>query len=100
MTHTLTSTTSTQAVVNHQLEGFFARDLPVVLADYAPDAVMIVPGGVLRGVQDIRPFFQALVAEFSKADAAAWPSRQCRCGRSSVQEEPCAATKCDASRGG
>ena len=48
---TLTSAASTtQAVVNHHLERFAALDLPGVVADYAPDAVMIVPAGVLRGV--------------------------------------------------
>ena len=46
---TLTSPTSTtQAVVNHHLERFAALDLQGVVADYAPDAVMIVPAGVLR----------------------------------------------------
>lgn len=65
----LTSTTSTQAVVSHHLEGFFARDLEGVLADYAPDAVMIVPTGVLRGVDEISPFFQALIVEFAKPGA-------------------------------
>jgi uncharacterized protein (TIGR02246 family) len=63
---TLTSATSTQAVVTHHLEGSFAHDLQAVLADYAPDAVMIVPTGVLRGVNEIRPFFEALIVEFSQ----------------------------------
>ena len=64
---TLTSATSTtQAVVHHHLERFVALDLQGVLADYAPDAVMIVPTGVLRGVQEITPLFQNLLAEFAK----------------------------------
>jgi uncharacterized protein (TIGR02246 family) len=66
---TLASATSTQAVVTHHLEGFFAHDLQAVLADYAPDAVMIVPTGVLRGVNEIRPFFEALIVEFSQPGA-------------------------------
>ena len=38
---TLTSATpTTQAVVNHHLERFTALDLPGVVADYAPDAVL------------------------------------------------------------
>jgi ketosteroid isomerase-like protein len=57
---TLTSVTSTtQAVVNHHLERFAALDLQGVVADYAPDAVMIVPTAVLRGVQEITPLFQS-----------------------------------------
>ena len=67
---TLTSTTSTtQAVVHHHLERFVALDLQGVLADYAPDAVMIVPTGVLRGVQEITPLFQSLLAEFAQPGA-------------------------------
>ena len=50
---TLTSATSTtQAVVNHHLERFAALDLQGVVADYAPDAVMIIQDGVLRGVDE------------------------------------------------
>ena len=67
---TLTSATSTtQAVVNHHLERSAALDLQGVVADYAPDAVMIVPTGVLRGVQEITPLFANLVAEFAKPGA-------------------------------
>ena len=66
---TLTSAASPQAVVTHHLEGFFARDLRAVVAGYAPDAVMIVPTGVLRGVNERRPFFEALIVEFSQPGA-------------------------------
>jgi ketosteroid isomerase-like protein len=70
---TLTSappaTSTTQAVVNHHLERFAALDLQGILADYAPDAVMIVPTGVLRGVREISPLFENLVAEFAKPGA-------------------------------
>ena len=67
---TLTSETSTtEAVVNPHLERFAALDLQGVVADYAPDAVMIVPTGVLRGVHEITPLFQNLFAEFAKPGA-------------------------------
>ena len=67
---TINSATSTaQAVVNHHLEGFLALDVQGVMADYAPDAVMIVPTGVLHGADEIRPLFQNLFAEFAKPGA-------------------------------
>jgi len=66
---TLTLATSTRAVVDHHLAAFFANDLHGVVADYAPDAVMIVPSGVLRGVHEITPLFQSLFAEFAKPGA-------------------------------
>jgi ketosteroid isomerase-like protein len=66
---TLTSATSTQAIVEHHLAAFFANDLQGVVADYAPHAVMIVPSGVLRGVHEITPLFQGLFSEFAKPGA-------------------------------
>jgi ketosteroid isomerase-like protein len=67
---TLTSAASTtEAVVGHHLDCFYALDLQGVVADYAPDAVMIVPTGVLRGVPEIMPFFRNFLAEFAQAGA-------------------------------
>ena len=67
---TLTSGTSTtQAVVGHHLECFYALDPEGVVADYAADAVMIVPTGVLRGAHEIKPFFTTFLAEFAKPGA-------------------------------
>ena len=67
---TLTSATSTtQAVVNHHLERFAALDMQGVMADYARDAILIVPTGVLRGANQITPLFQDLFAEFAKPGA-------------------------------
>lgn len=61
--------TSTEAVVNHHLQAFAAGDLLGVVADYAADAVMIVPTGVLRGVDAITPLFKTMIAEFAKPGA-------------------------------
>jgi len=51
------------------VRSFGERDLDGVLADYSSDAVLFVPGGPLRGHAAIKPFFQALVSEFSKPGA-------------------------------
>src|SRR5262249_61193418 len=64
-----TISTTTEAVVNNHLQRFFEGDLQGVVSDYAPDAVLIVPTGVLRGVDGIRPLFEALIAEFAKPGA-------------------------------
>jgi len=66
---TLTSATSTQAVLEHHLQCFGAGDLPGILADYAPDAVMFTPSGVLRGPDGMAPLFQGFFAEFAKPGA-------------------------------
>jgi ketosteroid isomerase-like protein len=61
---------STKDVLNNHLKYFGAGDLKAILSDYAPDAVMFTPDGVLRGVEAIRPLFQRLIGEFGKPGTA------------------------------
>jgi ketosteroid isomerase-like protein len=58
--------TSTSDVLNRHLKSFAENDVEAVLADYSPDAVLFVPGGPLKGPNEIKPLFQALVSEFRK----------------------------------
>jgi len=60
----------TKNVIDRHLKSFNQGDLKGVLADYAPGAVMFTPNGLLRGVDEIRPLFQAMIAEFGKPGAA------------------------------
>lgn len=60
---------STRNVIDSHLKCFIERDLGGTLADYAPGAVLFTPDGPLRGVDAIRPFFQALLSEFGKPGA-------------------------------
>lgn len=57
---------STSDVLDRHLKAFAEHDLDGVLADYSPDAVLFVPTGPLKGPDAIKPFFQALIAEFAK----------------------------------
>jgi ketosteroid isomerase-like protein len=61
--------TSTKDVVEHHLKCFGERDLKGVLSDYSPGVVFFTADGPLRGVDAIRPLFQAMIAEFSKPGA-------------------------------
>src|SRR4051812_15290102 len=61
--------TRTKDIIDHHLSAFAARDLKGVLSDYAPGAVFFTQNGVLKGVEAIRPLFQAMIAEFSKPGA-------------------------------
>jgi len=61
---------STKEVVDNHLKSFGERDLQGVLSDYGPGAVLFTPEGPLRGIGAIRPFFQAMLAEFGKPGAA------------------------------
>jgi ketosteroid isomerase-like protein len=61
---------STKDVLDHHLKCFGAGDLTGILADYAPDAVLFTPDRPLRGVEAIKPLFQAMFAEFAKPGAS------------------------------
>src|SRR4030095_10131980 len=61
--------TSTKEVIDHHLRAFAERDLQGVLSDYAASAVFFTQNGPLRGVDAIRPLFQAMIAEFGKPGA-------------------------------
>ena len=60
---------STKDVLDHHLKCFAEGDLKGVLSDYALDAVLFTRDRPLRGVDAIRPLFQALIAEFGKPGA-------------------------------
>ena len=61
---------STKDVVGRHLEFFGKGDLKGILSDYAPEAVLFTPDGPLNGADAIRPFFQAMIAEFGKPGSA------------------------------
>jgi ketosteroid isomerase-like protein len=61
----MTPLVSTKDVIDHHLKCFGERDLQGILSDYAPDAVMFTANGALRGVDAIRPLFEAMIAEFA-----------------------------------
>ena len=61
---------STRSVIDNHLKCFGEGDVEGILSDYEPDAVLFTPKGPLRGVEAIRPLFEAMVAEFRKPGAA------------------------------
>ena len=60
---------STNDVIDRHLEFFGKGDLNGILSDYGAGAVLFTPDGPLRGADAIRPFFQAMIAEFAKPDS-------------------------------
>jgi ketosteroid isomerase-like protein len=61
---------STKDVLDHHLKCFGEGDLEGILSDYAPGAILFTPDGLLRGVDAIRPLFQAMIAGFGKPGSA------------------------------
>ena len=57
---------STKDVLDHHVACFGAGDLAGILSDYASDAVLFTPDGPLKGPNAIRPFFEAMLAEFGQ----------------------------------
>ena len=61
---------STKDVFDHHVKCFGEGNLQALLADYAPGAILFTPDGPLKGPDAIRPFYQALIAEFGKPGTA------------------------------
>jgi ketosteroid isomerase-like protein len=57
---------STAEVLARHQQTFGASDVPGVLADYAPDAIMFTPNGTVKGTEALRSTFETLFAEWSK----------------------------------
>ena len=60
---------STKDVLEHHMKCFGEGDLKGILAGYAPGAVVFTPDGPLKGIDAIRPLFEAMFAEFAKPGA-------------------------------
>jgi SnoaL-like protein len=67
---------STNEVLDRHLKSFGEGDLNGILSDYAPGAILFTPDGPLKGADAIRPFFKALIAEFSRPGSAFTMKRQ------------------------
>jgi ketosteroid isomerase-like protein len=61
---------ATKDVLDHHVICFGAGDLAGILSDYAPDAVLFTPDGILKGPAAISPFFEKMLAEFGKPGTA------------------------------
>jgi uncharacterized protein (TIGR02246 family) len=56
-----------QEVFQHHAQALGAGDLDEILADYADDAVLITPAGVLRGKDGIRAAFTQVISDIPDA---------------------------------
>ena len=54
------------SILDNHLGAFARGDLDAVLSDYAPDAVLFTPMGILKGPDEIRALIAKLIAEFAK----------------------------------
>ena len=56
-----------QEIFAHHAEALIAGDLDGIVADYADDAVLITPAGVLRGKDGLRTAFTGILADLPEA---------------------------------
>jgi ketosteroid isomerase-like protein len=68
---------STSDVLDHHLKSFAEYDLDGVLADYSADALLFVPTGPVKGPDEIKPLFEALVSEFAKPGSSFTLQQRC-----------------------
>ena len=57
---------TTREVLDRHLAAFLANDLGGVLEDYGEEIVFFTREGPRRGVVEVRPLFERLIAEFSQ----------------------------------
>ena len=58
---TTTPAESVEAIFDRHLNAVIAHDLDTVMADYADDAVVLTPQGVVRGKSGVATFFETAV---------------------------------------
>lgn len=58
----------TKKVLDDHLADFGSGNVDAIVANYAPDAIIMTPGSIKRGHGDIRAMFEGLVAEFGQPD--------------------------------
>lgn len=59
----------TKEILNNHLKSFDRGDLDGILSDYARDAILFTKDRAVKGVDAIRPLFEALFEEFGKPGA-------------------------------
>ena len=54
----------TATVVGRHIQAFLANDVETIMADFAPDALLCTPDGIMRGPEQIRGFFEQVLPLF------------------------------------
>lgn len=54
---------TTEAVFAHHLQAVRDRDVEAIVSDYSDDAIIMMPGAVIRGIEQIRAHFINIVEE-------------------------------------
>lgn len=68
---TVQTTSATEAVFNQHLQAILASDLDAIVRDYADDAVLFMPTGTFKGLDQIRAAFAAVLTLFTPEVKAA-----------------------------
>lgn len=61
-----------QQVVNHHISALKQGDIDQLVADYAPDAVVVLPMGTFSGLTEIRKMFVTYFAQDKENTHLAW----------------------------
>jgi ketosteroid isomerase-like protein len=69
LTNAAFAETAAETFAAARLADFGAGNVEALIAQYADDAIVITPQGVLHGPQEIRPMIEGIVAEFAEPGA-------------------------------
>ena len=61
---------STKDVLDHHLKCFGEGNLEGILSDYSSDVVLFMPTGPRKGLDAIKPVFQAMFSDFARPGAS------------------------------
>jgi hypothetical protein len=53
-----------QQVFEYRYDAIVRGDMDAIMCTYSPDAVLVLPGSIIRGRENIRPAFEALMGLF------------------------------------
>jgi ketosteroid isomerase-like protein len=54
---------TTSDVLTHHIESMAAGDGEAILSDYATDAILLTPSGVVNGIDEIKTFFDGFMTQ-------------------------------------
>ena len=54
-----------EEALSRHVQAFAGRDVDTLMSDYCESAVLLAPDGAMRGIEEVRAFFEAFLAGFS-----------------------------------
>ena len=73
---TASNSGQTEAVLGHHLQAFGSQDIDEILKDFTDDSVLFTPDGPVRGLTQLRGFFEQLLQSVPQSSFEAFQMLQ------------------------